>query len=316
MNQLIATRIVTDETILRELHEKNQRKLRNKCTKSVATIEKSLSCSSLENNTSQSNSNLNDDDPSHMLTFKNIFTSSSSGICGNNTNNSVGDLAMDSGMDCEMGTSNEKMHELSTKKMMNAGETNGKKRKNCDPKSKTPKKINNVVKEKKERANKVPKYNGASYKYDKLMKNKQSTGICYDPSGSNVIDQHQQNGSQECFSSNPTGMLGRASVGIIQNNHHQNVAQNHLDSNTIILDNLFDNISIDNYEFDDNTSIQSLNLIEEKFKTSFDQIQEKLDADLSFDEDKLQWQNNIIANDSSNEINDKLLNVEENLMLI
>ncbi|XP_053693276.1 uncharacterized protein LOC128741465 [Sabethes cyaneus] len=86
--------------------------------------------------------------------------------------------------------------------------------------------------------------------------------------------------------------------------------------NQMILDNLFDNISIENYEFDDNTSIQSYNLIEERFKTSFDQIQEKLDAELSFDEEQLKWQNNLMANDSSNEIGDKLLNVEENIMLI
>ncbi|KAL1400781.1 hypothetical protein pipiens_007145 [Culex pipiens pipiens] len=82
--------------------------------------------------------------------------------------------------------------------------------------------------------------------------------------------------------------------------------------NQMILDNLFDNISIENYEFDDNTSIQSYNMIEERFKTSFDQIQEKLDAELSFDEEQLKWQNNLMANDSSNEIGDKLLNVEDN----
>ncbi|XP_065095061.1 uncharacterized protein LOC135716545 isoform X2 [Ochlerotatus camptorhynchus] len=86
--------------------------------------------------------------------------------------------------------------------------------------------------------------------------------------------------------------------------------------NQIMLDNLFDNISIENYEFDDNTSIQSYNLIDERFKTSFDQIQEKLDAELSFDEEQLKWQNNLMTNDSSNEIGDKLLNVEENIMLI
>ncbi|XP_021706830.1 uncharacterized protein LOC23687500 isoform X2 [Aedes aegypti] len=84
----------------------------------------------------------------------------------------------------------------------------------------------------------------------------------------------------------------------------------------IMLDNLFDNISIENYEFDDNSSIQPYNLIDERFKTSFDQIQEKLDAELSFDEEQLKWQNNLMANDSSNEIGDKLLNVEENIMLI
>ncbi|EDS41921.1 predicted protein [Culex quinquefasciatus] len=86
--------------------------------------------------------------------------------------------------------------------------------------------------------------------------------------------------------------------------------------NQMILDNLFDNISIENYEFDDNTSIQSYNMIEERFKTSFDQIQEKLDAELSFDEEQLKWQNNLMANDSSNEIGDKLLNVEDNVLLI
>ncbi|XP_055611998.1 uncharacterized protein LOC129758513 isoform X1 [Uranotaenia lowii] len=86
--------------------------------------------------------------------------------------------------------------------------------------------------------------------------------------------------------------------------------------NQMILDNLFDNISIENYEFDDNTSIQSYNLIDERFKTSFDQIQEKLDAELSFDEEQIKWQNNLMTNDSSNEIGDKLLNVEENIMLI
>nr|XP_029720280.1 uncharacterized protein LOC109428083 isoform X2 [Aedes albopictus] len=85
----------------------------------------------------------------------------------------------------------------------------------------------------------------------------------------------------------------------------------------IMLDNLFDNISIENYEFDDNSSIQPYNLIDERFKTSFDQIQEKLDAELSFDEEQLKWQNNLMStNDSSNEIGDKLLNVEENIMLI
>uniref|UniRef100_A0A182SH15 Uncharacterized protein n=1 Tax=Anopheles maculatus TaxID=74869 RepID=A0A182SH15_9DIPT len=73
------------------------------------------------------------------------------------------------------------------------------------------------------------------------------------------------------------------------------------------LDSLFGNISIDNYEFDDNATIQSFSLIEEKFKTSFDQIQEKLDAELPFDEEQIKWQNNIMTNDSSNEIGDKLL---------
>ncbi|XP_052867043.1 uncharacterized protein LOC128273159 [Anopheles cruzii] len=82
------------------------------------------------------------------------------------------------------------------------------------------------------------------------------------------------------------------------------------------LDSLFGNISIDNYEFDDNATIQSFSLIEEKFKTSFDQIQEKLDAELPFDEEQIKWQNNLMANDSSSEIGDKMLTGEENIMLI
>jgi hypothetical protein len=199
--------------------------------------------------------------------------------------------------------------EMSTKKSIAAMEANGKKRKNCDPKTKTPKKANNTPKEKKERVPKVPKYS-------KQTKNKRLTPLGYNSltSGSTSVEpvHLRQNGVGE--TSVQTNLAAPHNNGHTQQHtHHQ---QSHLDSSTIILDNLFDNISIDNYEFDDNTSIQSINLIEEKFKTSFDQIQEKLDADLSFDESKLQWQNNLIANDSSNEISDKLLNVEENLMLI
>lgn len=87
-------------------------------------------------------------------------------------------------------------------------------------------------------------------------------------------------------------------------------------SGQLNLDSLFGNISIDNYEFDDNATIQSFSLIEEKFKTSFDQIQEKLDAELPFGEEQIKWQNNIMTNDSSNDIGDKLLTGEGNIMLI
>uniref|UniRef100_A0A182JAX8 Uncharacterized protein n=1 Tax=Anopheles atroparvus TaxID=41427 RepID=A0A182JAX8_ANOAO len=102
-----------------------------------------------------------------------------------------------------------------------------------------------------------------------------------------------------------------------QHHHHGAGPNSALDgSGQLNLDSLFGNISIDNYEFDDNATIQSFSLIEEKFKTSFDQIQEKLDAELPFDEEQIKWQNNLMANDSSSEIGDKLLTGEENIMLI
>lgn len=121
---------------------------------------------------------------------------------------------------------------------------------------------------------------------------------------------------------------------IIHANHSASSSGTHSDESVIsksdeheIIDNLFDNLINDNLldplnsnEYDgedDDHAMQSVNYIQETFQNSFDKIQEKLDADLEVSNEQLKWEDTLKSDDSSDEImSDKLLGIDENVMLI
>ncbi|XP_055635612.1 uncharacterized protein LOC129775219 isoform X2 [Toxorhynchites rutilus septentrionalis] len=292
MNKFISTLVVKDEQILRELYAKNERKIRNKCAKLQAKqlqqqqqIQQQHHQQTLEHSLNQQESSLNAQELlNHATTYhSDQHHSQQSGY------ESIGSV--------EPGSTNGGGSEILS-----------------DDEVAVKRKSNEAV-DAMQRSSSSSSSSGISHSDDPRKKIK-----LVDASGQEMryitattAAAPAGNGVLKYLRKKTIGIGEAGSSGGATNN---NGTHGSTMDNQMILDNLFDNISIENYEFDDNTSIQSYNLLDERLTTSFDQIQEKLDADLSFDGEQLKWQNNLMTNDSSNEIGDKLLNVEENIMLI
>ncbi|XP_058825353.1 uncharacterized protein LOC131685561 isoform X2 [Topomyia yanbarensis] len=298
MNKFISTLVVKDEEILRELYAKNERKIRNKCAK--------LQAKQLQQQQQQQHQQQHQQ---HVLDNCVTIVEQQSRVMQQETVAEMTRVAPDEMLNSyqndrrsdRVSESDERKSSTNGSHEIRNDEISGSKRKPIDGinTAETLRRISAGEEGKKIR---LVDAHGQEVRY-----------VTATTVGNGALKYMRKKsiGMGEGSSSSIHAMHPPGSSGGHSNGTHSSTVDNQM-----ILDNLFDTISIENYEFDDNTSIQSYNLIEERFKTSFDQIQEKLDAELSFDEEQLKWQNNLMTNDSSNEIGDKLLNVEENIMLI
>lgn len=82
------------------------------------------------------------------------------------------------------------------------------------------------------------------------------------------------------------------------------------------LDNLLDPLNENTYSTGEDHAIQSVNYIQETFQNSFEQIQEKLDAELEVGHGQLNWENTLNSEESNESVSNGLYNLDEKIMLV